>query len=118
MGKLAFYGILESGDLQKVSRLLGEWMAAERLDVKVRLGGEEIVCESDKVYFYCQTGTPSPGGEPRYLLEGQLSGTPEEARELLERLLASCKREGITSRFEYVPVDDDGNEIGDQIFVE
>jgi hypothetical protein len=117
MDNLAFGGSIDSGDLETVKRVLGKWMSTDELKVKIRLGGEEIVYESDEVYFYCHTDQPGPAGEPGYLLEGHVSGTPDHARELLERLLASFAREGIQSRFEYEPVDDEGNKIGDQVFI-
>jgi hypothetical protein len=114
MSKIALYGNIRSGSHEVVSRLHSEWLKTEKLDVKIRLGGSELTYEDSKLYVYCH----SAATEPLYLLEGHTSGTLDDAKALLQRLLDLCKKQKVVGRFEYVRVSEDGDELSDQFSVE
>ncbi len=113
MIKIAFQGLIHSGDFKAVSSVMAEWAQTEKLKLKVKLSGDEIVYEDEKLYFYCHSAM----GEPLFLLEGSLSGSLAQAKALLQRLLQLCKARKITSRFDYAQVNDDGDEISEQFHV-
>jgi hypothetical protein len=114
MNKIALYGNIRTGNHDVVSRLLSEWLKTEKLDVKMRMGGSELTYKDAKLYLYCH----SAATEPLYLLEGHTSGTLDDAKVLLQRLLQLCKQQKLVGRFEYVQVTEDGDEVGDQFSVE
>jgi hypothetical protein len=113
MVKTAFQGLIHSGDLKAVSSLMAEWVKTEKLKLKVKLSGDEIVYEDNTLYFYCHSAM----GEPLFLLEGSLSGTLDEAKALLQQLLQLCKSRKIAASFDYAQVNEDGDEISDQFQV-
>ena len=112
--KVALYGNIRSGKHEVVSRLLSEWLKTDKLDVKIRLGGSELTYKDAKLYVYCH----STATEPLYLLEGHTSGTLDDAKVLLQRLLQLCKQQKLVGRFEYVQVNEDGDELSAQFSVE
>jgi hypothetical protein len=113
MIKVAFQGLIHSGDFRAVSDLMAGWAQTEKLKLKVKLSGDEIVYEDEKLYFYCHSAM----GEPLFLLEGTLFGTLEQAKALLQRLLQMGKARKIISRFDYAQVNEDGDEISAQFHV-
>lgn len=113
MNKIAFQGLIHSGDFKAVSQLMGAWMQTEKLKLKIKLSADEIVYEDKKLYFYCH----SEMGEPLFLLEGHLFGTLDETKTLLQQLLQLCKGRKISSRFDYARVNEDGDEISEQFHV-
>lgn len=118
MNKIAFYGSIYSEDYQAISALLKDWIGTDTLDIKIRLGGEEIVYETEELYLYCHNTTSSKESEPRFLLEGNMSGTLDEAKICLQGLLQKCRDKHINGHFEYVEVNEDGDEVSDQFFVQ
>ncbi|ATB30387.1 hypothetical protein [Melittangium boletus] len=114
MIKIAFQGLIHSGDFKTVSNLMTEWVQAEKLKLKVKLSGDEIVYEDEHIYFYCHSAM----AEPLFLLEGSLSGTLAQAKALLQRLLQLCNARKIASRFDYAQVNEDGDEISEQFHVQ
>jgi hypothetical protein len=117
MNKIAFYGSIWSGDYQVVAALLRDWLKAEALDIKLRIGGEEIVYDSERLYLYVYNAAADEGVAPSFLLEGNLSGTLAEARELLQQLLALCKGQQIACNLEYVEVTENGDEVSEQHYL-
>jgi hypothetical protein len=114
VAKIALYGNIRSSNHTVISSLLTEWLGAQKLDVKVRLGGAELVYEDANTYVYCH----SEATGPLYLLEGHTTGTLDDAKALLQRLLQLCKKRSLVGRFEYVQVNEDGDEVSDQFTVE
>ena len=110
MIKIVYHGLIHSGDFKAVSTVMAEWMKTEKLSLKIKLGGEEIVYEDEKSYFYCHCAM----GEPLFLLEGWMFQTLTEVEALLRQLMQLCKTRGIASRFDYAQVNDEGIEISDQ----
>ena len=53
MNKIAFYGSIYSGDYKIVASILKKWLLTDNLDIKIRLSGEEIVYDNEKIYLYC-----------------------------------------------------------------
>ena len=51
MNRTAFYGTLYTGELEVVQRLLQAWLGAEKLNVRIRLSGEEITTEENDDFY-------------------------------------------------------------------
>ena len=118
MNSIAFYGRIWSGDYKLIATVLGELVKTENLDIKIRLGGEEIVYKDERIYLYCYNATTNEGAAPSFLLEGNVSATLGEANILLQELLQLCKHQNIMSSFEYAEVTEDGEEVSDQFYVQ
>jgi hypothetical protein len=118
MNNIAFYGRIWSGDYKLIATVLGEWVKTENLDIKIRLGGEEIVYKDEQIYLYCYNATTNEGVSPSFLLEGNVSATLGEANILLQELLQLFKHQNIMSSFEYAEVTEDGEEVSDQFYVQ
>lgn len=118
MNRIAFYGRIWSGDYKLIATVLGEWIKTENLDIKIRLGGEEIVYKDERIYLYCYNAATNEGVAPSFLLEGNMSVTLDEVKILLQKLLQLCKHQNIMSSFEYVEVTEDGGEVSDQFYVQ
>ncbi|MBZ4422973.1 hypothetical protein [Myxococcus sp. RHSTA-1-4] len=117
MDRIAFYGTLETGDSEAVSRLLRDWLRTERLDMKVGRVGVEIVHEVEGFYLYCHETGSQPGMAPFYLLEGHLDGTLDTASARLKELARLCAERSIGRSLEYVQVNEDGDELSEQFTV-
>ncbi len=111
MTQTNFYGRIASGDVVIVRQLLQTWLGTERLDEKLKLSGEQLVYEDDRVYVYASAAA---AGSPCFLLEGHRRAALDEVKPWLQRLLAGCVARGVNATFEYVAVDDDGQEISEQ----
>ena len=48
-------------------------------------------------------------------MEGTIEAPPETAAQWLRPLLSLCQDRNIVLKLEYVPVDEEGQEIGDEI---
>lgn len=118
MNKIEFFGSIWSGDYKVVAALLGDWLETTDLDIKIRISGEEIVYEDDRLYVYCYSALSSEGVPPSFLLEGHLTGTLDEAKARLQQMLQLCKERQIDGDFECVEVNEDGHEISDQFHIE
>ena len=118
MNKIAFYGRIYSGDYNVVAAILKDWLKTEDLDIKIRLNGEEIVYEAERIYLYCYNSVTNEGAAPNFLLEGNISGTLDEVKVLLEQLLQLYQEQNITTSFEYVEVTEDGDEVTEQFYIE
>ncbi len=118
MNKIAFYGTIYSGDYKVVAAILKNWLKTEDLDIKIRLSGEEIVYETEEFYLYSYNSVTVEGVPPSFLLEGNMSGTLEEVKALLQQLWQLCQEQNITSSFEYVEVTEDGDEVSEQFYIE
>lgn len=116
MDKVNFYGSIWTGDHEVVAALIEQWLGVPK--VKIRLSGEEIVYEDPSRYVYCYNAVDVEGVGPSFLLEGHVEGSPDEARELLERLAKACQDRGIKCSFDYVQVDSDGEQIGEEHHLE
>ncbi len=117
MNRIAFYGSLWTGDYKVVVDLLGEWAKTTNLDVKLRLSGEEIVFEDESLYLYCYNAVPSEGIEPSFLLEGNMTTTLDKAKLKLQALAKLCTELHVEGDFEYVEVNEHGDEVGEQFQV-
>jgi len=60
MIKIAFQGLIHSGDLKAVSNLMEEWLQTEKLKLKVKVNGDAIVYEDENIYFYCHSAMAGP----------------------------------------------------------
>jgi hypothetical protein len=118
MSKIAFYGRIYSGDYRMVAAILKDWLKAEDLDIKIRLGGEEIVYEDELIYLYCYNSAANEGAAANFLLEGNISKTLDEVKVLLQQLLQLYQEQNIISSFEYVEVTEDGDEVTEQFYIE
>lgn len=114
MNRIAFYGVLGTGDAPLAAAVLGKWVKAS-LVPKVRIGGVEIDHEDERVSLYCHEASVKPGGPPELLLEGSMAGTLEEAKASLVELRDSFRARQVRADLEYVEVDDDGQEVGEQV---
>lgn len=115
MDRVSFYGSIKTGDRQIVARLLGDWVKSRELDVRIRLSGVEIVYEDEAVYLYCYEAAIDPGQKPFYLLEGNMAGTLDDANARLSQLLQSCKERGIACTLDYVLVNENGDQVGEEL---
>ena len=111
MTQTNFYGRIASGDIAVVRQLLQTWLGTDRLDEKVKLSGDQLVYEDDRVYMYASAAATRA---PCFLLEGHRRAALDEVRPWLQRLMASCVACGVDATLEYVAVDDDGQEISEQ----
>lgn len=111
MTQINFYGRIESRDVAVVRHLLQAWLGAERLDEKVKLSGDQLVYEGEDLYVYA---SEAAAGAPYFLLEGHRRAALDEVGQWLQRLLADCVLRGVDAALEYVAVDGDGREIGEQ----
>ena len=118
MNKIAFYGRIYSGDYKVVAAILKDWLKTEDLDIKIRLGGEEIVYEDERIYLYCYNSVTEERAAPNFLLEGNTSSTLDEVKALLQLLLQLYQEQKIDSSFEYVEVTEDGDEVTEQFYIE
>lgn len=117
MNRTAFYGTIYSGDFEVVKSILEKWLGPEVLDVKMRLSGEEITYETEEFYLYCHNAIGSEGVTPFYLLEGNTSSGLDDTKHRLEKLLSLCTAEEVEASFEYVEVNDDGEEVSEEFRV-
>lgn len=117
MSHSAFYGRIYTGDVEVATRVLEKWITPEQLRTKIRISGEEIEYDDGRLSFYCHTAAGSQGGTPNYLLEGQTSGSLDEIKEALQRLLEICREIDVTATFEYVEVSEDGEELSEEFSI-
>jgi hypothetical protein len=117
MDRIAFYGNLKTCDSEVVSRLLRDWLKTGQLDVQVGRVGVEIVHEVEGFYLYCHEAGTQPGRAPFYLLEGHLEGTLDAANARLKELARLCAERNLGCSFEYVQVNEDGDEVSEQFTV-
>ncbi|BAZ27730.1 hypothetical protein NIES4074_01580 [Cylindrospermum sp. NIES-4074] len=118
INRTAFYGSIYSGDYQVVANLLKNWVQSEDLNIKIRLSGEEILYEDERLYLYCYNAMDNEGVASSFLLEGNMSGTLDETKVFLQQLRQLCKDQYIIGSFEYVEVTEDGVEVSDQFYIE
>jgi hypothetical protein len=111
MSQTNFYGRLVTGDLATVRQLLQTWLGTEQLAEKLKLSGDQLVYEDERVYVYASAAMAAV---PAFLLEGHVLAGLDEARTWLQRLLAGCVARGVDAALEYVAVDGDGQEISEQ----
>lgn len=114
MNRIAFYGSLWTSDYTVVVDLIGKWVKTTHLDIKLRLSGEEIVYEDERFYLYCYNAVSSEGVDPSFLLEGNLAGTLDEAGLMLQELAQLCTNHYVAGDFEYVEVNEEGDEVSEQ----
>jgi len=114
MPRIAFYGVLHTGDPFLIADVLGAWVKAGKLPHKVRLGGVEMTHEDAGVYLYCHEDSVAPERPPQFLLEGHREGTLDEARAALVVLRDALGARQVPAKLEYVEVDEDGQELSDQ----
>ena len=117
MDRIAFYGNIKTGDSEAVSRLLRDWLKTEQLDLQVGRVGVEIVHEDEGLYVYCHEAGAQPGRAPFYLLEGHQDGTLDAANARLRELALLCAERNLGCGFEYVQVNEDGDEVSEQFTV-
>ena len=117
MNRIAFYGSLWTNDYTVVADLIGKWVKTTNLDIKLRLSGEEIVYEDEHLYLYCYNAVSSEGIDPSFLLEGNMAGTLGEAKLMLQALAKLCTHHHVVGDFEYVEVNEDGDEVSEQFQV-
>lgn len=118
MEKIAFYGNITTGDAEAVSRLLRDWLKTEQIDVQLGHVGVEIVYEGEGFYLYCHEAGTSPGRAPFYLLEGHQEGTLGAANARLRELARLCAERNLGGSFEYVQVNEHGDEVSEQFTVQ
>lgn len=106
-----FYGRLVTSDVATVRQLLQTWLGTERLAEKLKLSGDQLMYEDERVYVYASAAMAAV---PAFLLEGHLVAGLDEARPWLQRLLTGCVARGVDAALEYVAVDGDGQEISEQ----
>lgn len=117
MNRTAFYGTIYTGDFEVVKNILQAWVGEGSLKVKITLSGEDITYGSGELYLYCHNAIGDQGVTPYYLLEGHTSAGLDETRQMLERLLQLCKEHNVVGTFEYVEVNEAGDELSDQFQV-
>jgi hypothetical protein len=117
MNKIAFYGSIWSGNYKVVAAVLGKWTKTEDLNIKIRLGGEEIIYEDEQIYLYCYNAVTNEVTPSSFLLEGNISRTLDEAKLLLKQLLELCKAHQIVGSFEYVEVTEYGDEVSNEFYI-
>ena len=117
MSHSAFYGRIYTDDVAVVTQILEQWITPESLRTKIRISGEEIEYDDGRLSFYCHNAAGSQGGNPNYLLEGQTSGSLDEIKEALQRLLEICRERDVTGTFEYVEVSEDGEELSEEFSI-
>jgi hypothetical protein len=112
-----FYGRIYTGEFEVVTRILERWIAPGQLRTKIRMSGEEIEYDGERLNFYCHTAAGPQGGTPSYLLEGEARASLDETKEMLQRLLEICREMGVTATFEYVEVSEDGEELSEEFYI-
>ncbi|WP_396147530.1 hypothetical protein [Flavobacterium sp.] len=117
MNKIAFYGSIYSGDYKIVASILKKWLLTDNLDIKIRLSGEEIVYDNEKIYLYCYNAVIDEGEEPSFLLEGNISQTLDQVKALLHQLLQLYREQDINSNFECVEINENGDELSEQCYL-
>ena len=110
----AFYGRIYSGEVQQVAGLLERWIAPGSVRTKIRISGEEIEYEDERLRFYSHNAAGEP---PNFLLEGSTSASLDETRRMLEALLALCRDAQVTATFDYVEVDENGEEVSEEFSI-
>ena len=115
--RISFHGTLRTSELDSVLAILRGWLRDDTLEAKLRLSGYEIAHEAEGFEMFCQEASGG-GGTPRYLLEGSMEATQEAAAERLRPLLQLSADRGVDFSLEYVPVDEDGGEAGDEVSLE
>lgn len=116
MDKIVVHGTIGSPDTDVVARLLASWMKvkADSLDVRIRLVGSEINYKNSAAELYCYSSTDYP----EFLLEASLATTLDDGGASVKRLFELCQKQGLSSRFNYVQEDEDGQEISEEFSVE
>lgn len=115
MEQTSFHGSLDDGDFEAVLGVLRDWLRTDAFKIQDRLAGMEIVYEADGIYVFGEEDTPGPNRKPRYLIEGTIKAGPEAAAEWLRPLLHLCRDKNIKFNLEYVPMDEHGQEIGEEV---
>lgn len=117
MDRVAYYGDIDTGDPQVVTRLIQDWLKTEKLSIQVGHVGVEIVYEDEGFYLFCHEAASRPGRAPWYLLEGHMDRTLEAAKAQLRELLLLCRAHDLECSLEYVQVNEDGDEVSEQFTV-
>lgn len=110
-----FSGILHSGASETVLSVLGEWLKTDDLNAKQRISGLEIVYEDKNIYMYCYEDSDKLRNQEKFILEGHAEFDPDQTRIILERLFRLCQAAEMRCVLEYVEVDEDGEEIGEEL---
>ena len=117
MNKIEFYGSIYSDNYKIVASIFKKWLLTDNLDIKIRIMGEEIVYDSDKVYLYCYNASIGKRENPFFLLEGNMYETLEEGKFLLQQLFNLFQEANIVSKFECAEVNENGDEISEQLYI-
>jgi hypothetical protein len=115
MQRTSFHAWLSGGDFETVLGMLRAWLQTGDFKIQDRLAGMEIVHDADGLYVFCHEGRPTSDSRPNYLMEGKIDANPEDAAERLRPLLQLSESRHIELSLEYVLIDENGEEIGDEI---
>ena len=113
--KTSFHASLTNAGFSTVLGVVSAWLDTDDFKIQDRFAGMEIVHEADGVYLFCQESLPARAGSPSFLLEGTIDASPEVAVEWLRPLRRLCETRGVELQLEYVAVDDNGQQVGDEI---
>jgi hypothetical protein len=115
MPSTSFHAWLSGGDFAAVLDMLRAWLQTDDFKIQDRLAGMEIVHDANGLYLFCHEGRPTSDSRPNFLMEGTIGASPEAAAERLRPLLQLSAARQIELSLEYVPIDENGQEIGDEI---
>ncbi len=115
MPSTSFHGWLSGGDFDTVLGMLRAWLQTDDFKIQDRLAGMEIVHEAEGFYLFCHEGRRRPDQPPNYLMEGKIDAPTEAAADRLRPLLQLAQARQLEFTLEYIPLDEDGQEIGDEI---
>jgi hypothetical protein len=117
MDSVAIHATIYGAAHAPVVVLLAAWVGSGALDVKIRLGGVEIVYESERVSFYAQSAATEPEARPYFLVEGKIVAEYARAKRMLESLLEDARARGLECVLEYVQLDERGDEVGEPSYL-
>ncbi len=115
MNRTSFYGEIYTTDSEIVRSTLAEWLHADDLKTRVKIFGEHIVYEGDNIYVFAENSTQP--GQRNFLFQGHTGAGLDETRQKLGQLRDLFKARNIKSDFDYVVVNESGEEISEEFQV-
>ena len=109
---------MKSAVLAPLERVLRDWLGSATLVFKVTREGLSTLHqdEDDSRYLYCHSDAREDATLPDdYLAEGYLRLPRQQAERRYADLIARLRTAGVEASLDFVEVDEDGGQIGEEV---
>jgi hypothetical protein len=116
-GRVDFYGTIETGDRKVVADVLRRWLDAAGRTGQLKSSRNELRYDDHVTRVHCRKADTGWEEAPYFLLEGHLTVTLDGATVQLGALVLLCQSAGLAWDVDYVQVDDNGFEVGEELTI-